>query len=160
MHLPPLRAGGVATLAFVALALAASACGGDNPGKTDGGMASMQDAPEGAIRVDLVNWAVKPAQASIKAGEVTFWAVHTMEHMHGENEGGATHDLQVMKRGSDGALSLVGQVQGLRMGDAESLTLTLEPGEYELACNVVEKVGDQAIGHYAKGMHATFTVTA
>jgi len=36
---------------------------------------------------------------------------------------------------------------------------TLEPGEYELACTVVEVVGDEAIGHYAKGMRTPFTVT-
>lgn len=69
------------------------------------------------------------------------------------------HDLQVRRKAADGSFELVGEVKGLRMGDSRALTLTLTPGEYELACTVVEVVDGQAIGHYAKGMHTPFTVT-
>jgi hypothetical protein len=44
-------------------------------------------------------------------------------------------------------------------GDEYRLPLTLEPGEYELQCNLVEEVGGKAFGHYVKGMHTTFRVT-
>lgn len=155
---------GVAVAGMLAVVLAISAaCGGDSDsGMGMGGeMTDMMSGrpPEGAIRVSLVNWAVEPTQTSAKAGEVTFWAVHDMQHAHGGDEGGNTHDLQVMRKTTDGSFELVGEVKGLKMGDAKALTLDLAPGEYELACTVVEVVGDQAIGHYAKGMRTPFTVT-
>lgn len=153
----------VAALAFLAVA---AACGDDDDSHGSmgnmgdmGNMGAMSSPPEGSIRVDLVNWAVEPAQASTKAGKVTFWAVHNMGHMHGGDEGGVTHDLQVMKKLPDGSYDMVGQVQGLKMGDAKALSLTLEPGDYELSCNVVETINGKTIAHYPKGMHVGFTVT-
>ncbi len=117
-----------------------------------------RERPAGSIRVGLVNWAVEPEKTSAPAGEVTFWAVHDMKHAHGD-AGGNIHDLQVMRKTAEGSFELVGEVKDLRMGDAKALTLDLMPGEYELACTVVEVVGEQAIGHYTKGMRTPFTVT-
>jgi hypothetical protein len=149
----------LAAIVAVAFALAAVGCGGDDDSNGSmgdmGNMGAMSGAPEGSIRVDLVNWAVEPAQASTKAGKVTFWAVHDMGHMHG----GVTHDLQVMKKLPDGTYDMVGQVQGLKMGEAKALSLNLGPGDYELSCNVVETINGAMIPHYAKGMHTAFTVT-
>lgn len=143
--------------------LIAAACGGDDDDDhgMDGGMGGMMtgNAPAGSIRVGLVNWAVEPEKTSAPAGEVTFWAVHDMAHTHDSGAGGDIHDLQVMRKTADGTFELVGEVKDLRMGDAKALTLNLTPGEYELACTVVEVVGDQAIGHYTKGMWTPFTVT-
>ncbi len=101
-----------------------------------------------------------PAQSEAKAGRVTFWAVHDMDHAHGGNEGGATHDLQVMRKGTGGNLELVGQVQGLTMGQAKALTLNLTPGDYELSCNVVEQIAGKMVSHYQQGMVTAFKVTA
>lgn len=151
-------------VAFVVLV--ASACGDDDEsrmmdaggGSTTGMMGGSQ--PAGSIRVDLLNWEVKPAQASTKAGNVTFWAIHGMEHAHAASEGGNTHDLQVMRKRADGSMELVGQVQGIGMGQARELSLNLTPGKYELSCNVVEQVGGKMVAHYAKGMRVEFTVTA
>jgi hypothetical protein len=53
----------------------------------------------------------------------------------------------------------MGSVKDIGMGESKSLYLTLEPGEYELQCNVVEQVDGNTVSHYAKGMHETFTVT-
>ncbi len=147
-------------IGLLALVGLASACGSgdDSPGQDMGSMMNGA-APAGSIRVDLVNWAVQPAETSTKAGRVTFWAVHDMSHAHGGSEGGATHDLQVMKKNADGSLQMAGQVQGLKMGEAKALTLTLTPGEYELSCNVVEEVDSKALAHYAMGMRTPFTVT-
>lgn len=155
---------GVAIAGVLAAVLAISAaCGGDNDsGMGMGGeMTGMMSGrpPEGAIRVSLVNWAVEPAQTTAEAGEITFWAVHDMQHAHGGDAGGNIHDLQVMRKTADGSFKLVGEVKGLRMGDAKALTLDLTPGEYELACTVVEVVGDQAVSHYTKGMRTPFRVT-
>lgn len=150
---------GLLALALTGAFAVSVACGGDDDNHHMGGMMGAA-APEGSIRVGLVNWAVEPAQTSAPAGKITFWAVHDMQHRHGAGEGGDVHDLQVLRKAADGSTELVGQVQGLRMGEAKALTLTLEPGEYELACTVVEVVNGQAIGHYTKGMRAPFTVTA
>ena len=154
----------VALFATVALA---SACGGDDASHGMGGMNGNNssdgmmntNAPDGSIKVNLLNWAVEPAQAQAKAGKVTFWAVHAMGQQHMNADGGVTHDLQVMKKNADGSFEMAGQVQGLRMGEAKALTLTLTPGDYELSCNVVEEIGGKAIGHYQKGMRTAFTVT-
>lgn len=150
---------GLTTLLLVAT-LAAAACGGDDDadGQDMGGMADGS-APAGSIEVKLINWAVEPAKTSAPAGKVTFWAVHDEAHGHDAAEGGVTHDLQVMKKKADGSFEMVGQVQGLKMGDAKALTLTLQPGEYDLACNVVEDVAGKMVPHYTKGMHTAFTVT-
>ncbi len=155
-------------IALLATVSFAAACGGDDDddGTMDdrmgGGGIMNTNAPEGAIRVDLVNWAVEPAKSEAKAGSVTFWAVHDMGHGggHGNAEGGVTHDLQVMKKRDDGSFQLIGQVQGLTMGQAKGLTLDLAPGDYELSCNVVEQINGATVGHYAKGMKAPFKVTA
>jgi hypothetical protein len=153
----------VALVLPVLLSISA-ACGGDDADADDhmmdGGMMMAGDGPEGSIRVGLVNWAVEAEQPSARAGEITFWAVHDMQHAHGGGEGGNIHDLQVMRKTADGSFELVGQVKDLKMGDAKALTLTLAPGEYELACTVVEEVNGTAVGHYVKGMRTPFTVTA
>ena len=155
-----LRPLSVLAVLLVAVMLA-SACGGDDNSHGMGSRDMMNSsAPAGSIRVDLTNWAGGPAQSEAKAGSVTFWAVHDMGHAHGGNEGGATHDLQVMRKGTGGNLELVGQVQGLTMGQAKVLTLNLSPGDYELSCNVVEQVAGKMVSHYQQGMVSTFKVTA
>lgn len=147
------------------LALSA-ACGDDDDAHGMGGMAGSNSgsmmggsAPAGSIQVDLLNWAVQPAASSANAGEVTFYAVHDMAHAHMTDEGGVTHDLQVMRKKPDGSLEMIGQVQGLKMGEAKALTLNLAAGDYELSCNVVEQINGKVIAHYAKGMHTEFKVT-
>lgn len=151
----------------LAATLVSLACGGDDDaggdgatmGSNNGGMMAG-DGPAGSIRVGLVNWAVEPAATSAKAGEVTFYAVHDAAHGHSNDEGGVTHDLQVMRKKSDGSLEMAGQVTGLKMGDAKALTLNLAAGDYELSCNVVEEFKGKVIPHYAKGMKTPFKVTS
>jgi uncharacterized cupredoxin-like copper-binding protein len=152
----------LAAVGFPILVAVTAGCGGDDDHGSmmgDGGMMSA-DAPAGSIRVDLLNWEVRPAVSTTKTGQVTFFAVHDMGHMHGGDEGGVIHDLQVMRKRPDGSLELVGQVQGLKMGQSKALTLDLPPGDYELSCNVVEEINGKTIPHYPKGMKTPFTVTA
>jgi hypothetical protein len=142
---------------LVGTTLLASGCGGGD------GHATMNmttsNGPAGSIKVVLVNWEVQPATTSTEAGTVTFHVVHDMQHAHTTNEGGNVHDMQVARKNADGTFEVVGQVQGLKMGDEKDLTLNLAPGEYELQCNAIEKLNGQVIGHYAKGMHTPFRVT-
>lgn len=164
-----------AALVLLVSVVLAAACGGDDntsmdgmmgpSSSTAGGMMNGSDGgmmsgsqPAGSIEVALVNWTVEPAQPQANAGSVTFWAVHDMAHQHAGDEGGATHDLQVMKKNADGGLQLVGQVQGLTMGQAKALTLDLAAGDYELSCNVAEQINGKTISHYQLGMHSPFKV--
>lgn len=98
-------------------------------------------------------------ETSAPAGAITFRAMHDMMHSHGTGEGGNIHELAVARQRPDGQMDILGRVTDIKMGDYKDLTLTLEPGEYELQCNIVEEVGGKAIGHYVKGMHTTFRVT-
>ena len=149
------------TFAVLALGIVglASCGGGGHMAGTSGGMGSGA-APAGSINVYLKNWAVVPAQSTARAGEVKFYAVHSMGHMHGANEGGNTHELVVARKNADGTYEIVGRVQDIKMGQAKELSVTLTPGEYELQCSVVEEIGGKVISHYKEGMHTGFTVTA
>jgi hypothetical protein len=153
--------------AFMGLALVACSDVGDgmmgsngSRGMGPGGGMMGGSVPSGAITVQLVDWSVVPSQSSAKAGAVTFHVVHgMMDMMRSGSEGGTTHDLQVMRKNTDGNFELVGQVQGLRVGEAKDLTLDLLPGQYELSCNVTEELDGKVVSHYLKGMHTPFVVS-
>ena len=116
-----------------------------------GGSAS----PQGAIRVELSNWKVEPSQVEISAGKVTFNAVHLEEgheHGHGSGEPGQIHDLAVSKKLPDGSYELVGRTGDIPTGESERLTVTLEPGEYLLSCDIVEVIDGEAVSHTIQGM--------
>ncbi|MCE7926942.1 MAG: hypothetical protein DYG91_00355 [Chloroflexi bacterium CFX7] len=144
----------------VVLAVLAVGCGDDHgPMEMNGGMMSTVPPKAGVIDVHLSNWAVEPAVKTVKAGTVTFRAIHDMGHMHG-GEGGDIHDLAVAKKLDDGSFKVLGQVKDLKMGDSKELTLELTPGEYELQCNAVEDLGGgKVVSHIQKGMRTAFTVT-
>jgi len=149
------------TAAIAALAAAGLfvACGGDDHGMDNMGAMHSEPLPAGGVVVRLSNWAIEPMTTSAPSGEVTFRAMHDMMHTHGKGDGGNIHELAVARRRADGQMEILGRVADIKMGEYKDLTLRLEPGEYELQCNLVEEVGGKAIGHYVKGMHTTFTVT-
>ena len=90
--------------------------------------------------------------ASAPAGPVTFTV---------NNTGTIKHEFVVVKTdgatltvGSDGKVSEKGSVDeigDIEPGKTESLTVTLEAGQYQLVCNIKD--------HYELGMHIPFTVT-
>lgn len=144
---------------LLASALLLSACGDAVGPMGRGGMMGGSGAA-GSITVQLLDWSVLPSQSTAHSGRITFHAVHPMIDMMRSGQGGATHDLQVMRKNPDGTFEMVGQVQGLRIGEAKDLTVDLSPGDYELECNVVEDVNGTMVAHYKKGMHFPFTVTS
>ena len=121
-----------------------------------------QEASLGAreVRVELTNFRVTPSSPSISSGEVTFKAVHP-EGGHGHVAGqlGATHDLAVLRKNADGSMDLVGRTSQLPIGGKEDLVLSLQPGDYELQCDVVEIADGRAVSHANEGMRAAFTVS-
>lgn len=98
-------------------------------------------------------------------GTVSFVAVNggTLDHelmvlplTDGETAGSQAigSDLRIEETGAVGEASTScgeGPGQGILPGASSWVTLTLEPGRYELVCNLP--------GHYAAGMYAEFTVT-
>lgn len=122
---------------------------------------SSEAVGEREVRVELSNWEVSPSKSSIEAGQVTFTVVHVEEdHGHGDGEAGRIHDLAVLRKLPDGTYELVARTPELATGEEATLTVDLEPGEYELVCDVVEEVDGETISHTREGMRATFTVTS
>ena len=103
------------------------------------------------IEVVLREWAVVPDASTLPAGEIEFQA---------RNVGGDHHELVVRRRTEpDGRLETIAEVGDVEPGTFDWLTVTLEAGEYELACLMreVEENG-QVEDHYRRGMHTTVTV--
>lgn len=137
------------TMALTTLVLAACG-GGAEPTATPSGHA--------VVNVDLSEWAVNPAPASTKAGEIEFNAT---------NKGSIEHEIVIVKTdlaadklviGADGKVdeaasgTLIGEIEPeeLPAGGDASATFNLAAGNYALICNLP--------GHYGAGMHAAFTV--
>jgi plastocyanin len=130
-------------LAVVALSLAVAACGGDDDDEADepaaeettgdttggGGGATLELAadPGGALAFDKT-------ELTAPAGEVT---------IHLTNDAQIPHNVEVEGNG-------VEEVSDTITGSDTSLTLTLEPGEYEFYCAIP--------GHREGGMEGTLTV--
>ncbi|MCX6534336.1 MAG: sulfocyanin-like copper-binding protein [Actinobacteria bacterium] len=127
-------------------------CGEDND-DTAGGSDS-----DGAITGVVKEWKVKVDQQKATAGEVVFTVT---------NEGTIGHEFLVVKTDvADGEIELDGdhfseenasllvidEIGEFAKKTTESLTVTLEPGDYQLVCNLP--------GHYENGMHTSFTVTS
>jgi len=125
------------------------------------GDSSGAGSHQGQLTVELSNWSVDPEVTEVEAGRVTFLAVHLAEgHAHGGGaEAGQVHDLAVLKRLGDGSLELVGRTPEIATGDSYELTLDLEAGEYQLACDIVEEIDGDVISHTVEGMVADFRVS-
>jgi uncharacterized cupredoxin-like copper-binding protein len=82
------------------------------------------------------------------------------------NEGTATHEFEILRvpegvdanalpmdgttARADDLLVPVDEVEDIAPGTSATLSVELEPGTYAVICNLP--------GHYANGMHTTFTV--
>ncbi len=159
----PILAMGAAILVLVVPLATFTAIDRDWIGGDDGDSHSnMGDLPPRTVLVELSNWAVEPSRGTISAGTVTFRAVHDAhDHAdaHGNDKGGAEHDLAVLRKLPGGGLELVGKTGNLKPGQQEDLKLELPPGDYQLICDIGEVVSGQAVSHLEKGMTADFTVS-
>lgn len=130
------------------------ACGGgddeDEGGESNGGGA----AATGSVKVELSEWAVKPAATTAKAGEVKFEVT---------NKGAAPHELAVVKTDTaqdklpvangmvdEKQVAPLGRTANIATGKEEDKSFTLTAGKYVLLCNIP--------AHYGQGMHVAFTV--
>ncbi|MDQ2791016.1 MAG: cupredoxin domain-containing protein [Actinomycetota bacterium] len=105
-------------------------------------MPSMSGMPPMAGGVPMTVTAVEK-DFSIELSEKTFApGTHTFRV---QNQGSSPHDLSITGPGVANAESQV-----INSGATTELTVTLEPGTYQLWCSVD--------GHRAKGMETTITV--
>ena len=149
--------GVVAVLSTVTMGCAAD--GNDAAGNVVADSSSAgSSANEGNfISGTVEEWKVSVSPNAATAGEVKFTI---------ENKGTIGHEFLVVKTDIlDGKITLDGdhfaepspglevidEIGEFKQGTTELLVLTLEPGNYQLVCNLP--------GHYAAGMHTSFVVS-
>ena len=116
----------------LAVALAFAACAG-----APASVAPATPVPPGVIALDAKEYAFTPATLVAPAGAVSF-AIR--------NTGSEPHEFEVLK----GEQSL-GKAAAFGVGATGALTVTLEAGDYTMACRLN--------GHNQLGMTGTLTVT-
>jgi len=127
---------------LVGTVFAAAGCGGDDEGSAatsprPATSAATGGAPTGTvINVDERDFTIEISTMELTAGTYTFVAT---------NSGQTTHALEIEGQG------LEEETADLAPGDSAELTITLEPGEYELYCPVD--------GHKDRGMELDITVS-
>ena len=119
---------------------------------TNGNLRSQRNDITGTVK----EWSISLNATSVKAGDVQFTI---------ENDGTIGHEFLVVKTDiAPGKITLDGDhfpepAEGLEVIDeigefavetSETLSLNLEPGNYQVVCNLP--------GHYKNGMHLSFTV--
>lgn len=138
---------------FAAVSFAAvtvGACGGDANDSAD---ATSNDIA-GSVR----EWVVAVDATTAKAGDVTFTIT---------NKGTIGHEFLVVKTDIENGkiplggdhfeepspgLEVIDEIHEFPAGETQKLTVTLEPGNYQLVCNLP--------AHYGAGMHFAFKVVA
>jgi hypothetical protein len=132
-------------LGFVGVALIAAGC--DSKG---GGAGDELDVTLHQDGIELSSSDVPPGDLAII----------------GTNEGSETHEFELFAvpdgvdvgdlpmdgdvARADENLEVIDEVEDIAPGTSAQLSVSLDPGEYAVICNLP--------GHYARGMHATFTV--
>lgn len=114
------------------------------------------------IDVALTTYKITPSKSEANAGEITF-------HVHNDATD-LTHEFVVFKTDlpadnlpltAEGivdeeaaGITLIDEVEDVVPGASADLTVTLDPGNYVLVCNV----NDNNEMHYAHGMYQAFVV--
>jgi hypothetical protein len=93
------------------------------------GAVACSDGDSQIVDVDLTEWAVTtPSAREMKVVTVTFDAHN--------RSGGMIHELAILRiKGAD--RENVKEIEDIDPGTSGKVTVTLKPGEYELACVIV-----------------------
>jgi uncharacterized cupredoxin-like copper-binding protein len=131
----------LAVPAAVALGLAAASCGGG-----------------GGVGVTLADYTITLDESTGDAGDLTFDVTNDAEQTHefvifqtdlAEDALPTNEDGDVDEEGE--GVTLIDEIEDVEAGSDQSLTVNLDAGSYVFICNLP--------GHYAQGMHTTFTVS-
>ncbi len=155
---------GVTIGALLAIVALVAACGGSSGAASP----SAATAAGTSVNVTLQEFAVTPDIASVPAGTVTFVTKNTgPEDVHElvviNSDLGVT-DLPVDKDGkvTEGVagVTLIGEIEGIAVGETKQADLALTPGKYVLICNILQTEPDGSLeSHYKVGMRTAFEVT-
>lgn len=138
---------------MLVMALALFACGDSEPA------GPAQTVNVDMTETDSTTMVMTVDPQTVEAGTVTFEVTNSGDLLHEfvifetdlaadalpTNESGS----EVLEDGE--GLSLVDEVEDIESGETGSVTVTLEPGNYVLVCNIK--------GHYQMGLRAELTVT-
>jgi uncharacterized cupredoxin-like copper-binding protein len=121
--------------------------------------ASIDDAGEPTDAVDadakvtvgLMEYEVTPDVESVSAGTILFEATNDSTTM--------VHELAVLRVEDDGSLENEGEIEDIAVGEGGTVTIDLEPGNYQLACLLVPGEAGSTTDHYQEGMWTEFEVT-
>ena len=156
-----------ALLTIAAVGTVAAACGGgdaDNDMDMDMGDGMVAPVAGADLTVNLTNWDISPTTRQVQSGTLKVAAVHPNDHGGHGSEGGVTHQLVIgklkpgAKHGESQFAGIALNLTDIKVGETKTGEVELEPGEYELACLVVETSGGKTYDHYKEGMHTSITV--
>ncbi len=127
--------------AAIAIAFTLGSCGGGS-----------------GIGVTLADFSISPEESSASAGELTFDVANDAEQTHEfvifktdlAADALPTDDEGLVDEAGEG-VELVDEIEDIEGGSTQSLTVTLDAANYVFICNLP--------GHYAQGMHTSFTVS-
>ena len=149
----------VAAALAVALPFGLVGCGDDPDdtiaaGSEAGGTADRQS---NKVSGSVGEWFVRVDATSAEAGEVTFAIANFGSIAHEFLVAKTTYEPGKIPVGAnnrfdeeDPGIEVVDEIKEWPVDEAKVLKVDLEPGTYELLCNIE--------GHYANGMHTTFIV--
>ena len=145
------------TAALAISTLGLSSCGTDPTDGATGGSPDAAPVVSNKITGSVEEWKVNVSAQSAEAGEVVFAIA---------NYGSIQHEFLVTKTSyepgkipigsnnrfdeEDKGLTVVDEIPEWAVNESKVLKVNLEAGTYELLCNIE--------GHYANGMHTSFTV--
>jgi uncharacterized cupredoxin-like copper-binding protein len=117
--------------------------------------AAATPAQGGTVNATLTDMKISLDRTSVPAGTITFVVKNTgaIEHELVVLQTNTAQDKIGMDMDEEGKMDEtgnVGETGDMNIGETKTFTITLPAGHYVLMCN--------EIGHYAAGMHMTFTV--
>jgi uncharacterized cupredoxin-like copper-binding protein len=157
---------GFSILAVVAIAMVG--CGGNDSGGSTGtstgatstGATSTGATSTGATTVDVTekDFAVAASPASASSGDISFSVTNDGPSVHEFVIFSTDLDPDALPTNDDGTVDEEGEgvthideIEDIAVGSTATLDVTLDPGSYVFICNLP--------GHYAAGMHTSFTVS-
>lgn len=96
-------------------------------------------------------WGITSDTDPLPAGQITFVITNPAESEH-------EHEVEILQGAPGTDQEELAEVEEIQPGETKTLTITLEPGSYELACAITEEHDGEEIDHYERGMHRDIEV--
>jgi hypothetical protein len=103
-----------------------------------------------SVAVSLSDYEITVDRQTVPAGRIRFIATNVSATV--------VHELVVLKIQPDGSFQERGSAQSIDPQQGGSVTLTMEPGSYQLACQIKAGESGSQVDHYIEGQFTEFTV--